>query len=101
MESNTEITVTVETATFASTQDSLPDQVVAEINVGFQRMGGLQNESEKIEVNQRSSSGSEEESSSPKELPTFTNEVIIIRPQTFYENVEAQSDNKFMKNSGL
>lgn len=35
------------------------------------------------------------------DLPTFTNEVIIIRPKQFYENVLAQADNKFMKNSGL
>jgi hypothetical protein len=34
-------------------------------------------------------------------MPTFTNEVIVIKPETFYENEEAQKDNKFMKNSGL
>jgi hypothetical protein len=34
-------------------------------------------------------------------MPTFTNEVIVIRPETFYENEMAQKDNKFMNNSGL
>ena len=33
--------------------------------------------------------------------PTFTNEVIVIRPQMFYENKDCQEDNKFMKESGL
>jgi hypothetical protein len=32
-------------------------------------------------------------------LPTFTNEVIVIRPEYFYENVDCQLDNKFMKSS--
>jgi hypothetical protein len=35
------------------------------------------------------------------EKPTFTNEVVIIRPQIFYENEEAHKDNKFMKYSGM
>ena len=34
-------------------------------------------------------------------MPTFTNEVIVIKPETFYENEEAHKDNKFMKYSGL
>ena len=36
-----------------------------------------------------------------KNLPTFTNEVVVIRPEQFYENEDCQKDNKFMKNSGL
>ena len=36
-----------------------------------------------------------------KKLPTFTNEVVVIRPEAFYENEDCQKDNKFMKNSGL
>ena len=36
-----------------------------------------------------------------KELPTFTNEVVVIRPEYFYENTDCQKDNKFMKESGL
>lgn len=36
-----------------------------------------------------------------KSLPTFTNEVVVIRPEQFYENEACQQDNKFMKNSGL
>lgn len=35
-----------------------------------------------------------------EDQPTFTNEVVIIRPQIFYENEEAHQDNKFMKFSG-
>lgn len=35
------------------------------------------------------------------QLPTFTNEVVVIRPQVFYENEDCMQDNKFMKNSGL
>jgi hypothetical protein len=31
------------------------------------------------------------------ELPVFTNEVIVIRPEVFYENEDCQKDNKFMK----
>lgn len=34
-------------------------------------------------------------------LPTFTNEVIVIRPEYFYENTDCQQDNKFMKNSNM
>ncbi len=44
---------------------------------------------------------SDDSGKAKNKLPTFTNEVIIIRPTTFYENVDCQSDNKFMKNSGL
>ena len=36
-----------------------------------------------------------------KMLPTFTNEVVVIRPEVFYENEDCQTDNKFMKSSGL
>jgi hypothetical protein len=36
-----------------------------------------------------------------RNLPTFTNEVVVIRPEQFYENEDCQKDNKFMKNSGL
>jgi hypothetical protein len=37
-----------------------------------------------------SSSDDEEKKSTPteKHLPTFTNEVIVIRPEYFYENVD-------------
>ena len=35
-----------------------------------------------------------------EDQPTFTNEVVVIRPQIFYENEEAHQDNKFMKFSG-
>ena len=38
---------------------------------------------------------------STTQLPTFTNEVVVIRPEIFYENEDCQKDNKFMKNSGL
>jgi hypothetical protein len=31
----------------------------------------------------------------------FPNEVIVIRPQVFYENKDCQADNKFMRQSGL
>jgi len=34
-------------------------------------------------------------------LKTFTNEVIVIRPEYFYENTDCQKDNKFMKNSNI
>ena len=44
-----------------------------------------------------SSASSQEEAKHP--LPTFTNEVIIIRPEFFSENVDCQQDNKFMKTS--
>lgn len=36
-----------------------------------------------------------------KILPVFTNEVIIIRPEMFYENKDCQEDNKFMKHTCL
>jgi hypothetical protein len=36
-----------------------------------------------------------------RKLPTFTNEVVVIRPEVFYENVEAQKDNKFMQHSSV
>ncbi len=47
------------------------------------------------------SSDDEEKKSTEKHLPTFTNEVIVIRPEYFYENTDCQKDNKFMKNSNL
>lgn len=36
-----------------------------------------------------------------RNLPTFTNQVVIIKPKNFFLNQEANLDNKFMKNSGL
>ena len=33
--------------------------------------------------------------------PIFTNEVIVIRPQIFYENKDCQVDNKFMQHTEL
>jgi hypothetical protein len=39
--------------------------------------------------------------SSSSQLPTFTNEVVVIRPEVFYENEDCHQDNKFMKSSGL
>ena len=47
------------------------------------------------------SSDDEEKKQTEKHLPTFTNEVIVIRPEYFYENTDCQKDNKFMKNSNL
>lgn len=38
---------------------------------------------------------------SSTQLPTFTNEVVVIRPEVFYENEDCHQDNKFMKSSGL
>jgi hypothetical protein len=38
---------------------------------------------------------------SSTQLPTFTNEVVVIRPEIFYENEDCHKDNKFMKHSGL
>jgi len=34
-------------------------------------------------------------------MPTFTHEVVMIRPENFYLNHEATQDNKFMKESEL
>jgi hypothetical protein len=34
-------------------------------------------------------------------LPTFTNEVLAIRPKPFYRNEETQNDNLFMHTSEL
>lgn len=54
--------------------------------------------------NKSSSGGSDDDRSttpSNKDLPTFTNEVIVIRPEYFYENTDCQQDNKFMKQSPM
>ena len=61
-----------------------------------------------IESTERTSqySGSDDEErknnkASGSALPTFTNEVVVIRPEYFYENTDCQQDNKFMKNSNM
>lgn len=47
------------------------------------------------------STHSKDSHSEDKKFNTFTNEVVVIRPEAFYENEDCQKDNKFMKNSGL
>lgn len=47
------------------------------------------------------SSQSKDSDEKKGQLPTFTNEVVVIRPEMFYENEDCQTDNKFMKASGL
>ena len=47
------------------------------------------------------SHSSSDDDSKKQPLPTFTNQVIVIRPETFYENKDCQIDNKFMKESPM
>ena len=58
-----------------------------------------------LESNEKGSQSSDEDnskkSSSSNLLPTFTNEVIVIRPEYFYENADCQQDNNFKKSSPL
>ncbi|CDW88545.1 amidinotransferase [Stylonychia lemnae] len=49
----------------------------------------------------RSTKSKDSTETDKKQLPTFTNEVVVIRPEVFYENEDCQTDNKFMKSSGL
>jgi len=49
----------------------------------------------------KGSHGDCDKKDSTHQLPTFTNEVVVIRPEVFYENEDCQTDNKFMKSSGL
>lgn len=61
-----------------------------------------QQSTERTSTNNSFSDDEEKKSSSTeKHLPTFTNEVIVIRPEYFYENTDCQKDNKFMKNSNM
>lgn len=99
MESLQTTEIHVEAQVQLTTQTSTSDDQVAEIVLGIETMVTVQASSDETPKSSRSNEGSDEES--PHKYPTFTNEVIIIRPQTFYENEEAHADNKFMKFSGL
>ncbi len=57
-----------------------------------------------LEETRSATSRSSDENSQPTittYLPTFTNKVAAIRPFLFCENTDCQTDNKFMKTTGL
>jgi hypothetical protein len=46
-------------------------------------------------------SGTLKEEKKEGQLSTFSNSVVVIRPDNFSKNIEATADNKFMQDAGM
>ncbi len=70
---------------------------LANLKVKLHDVSGDSNKSNDEELSGKSKDSDEHKVT----FPVFAHEVVVIRPEKFYENEDCSTDNKFMKKSGL